>query len=80
MDDERLNLDPIRSRLINAGYPHLRPGESSRRIRETSREAKEARAELRAHIIADIWALLDEVVSLRAGDEPGLDLGSSDFT
>ena len=67
MENKRLNLDPIKSRLINAGYPHPEPGHSSRRIREFSREAEKARAELRAHIIDDIWALLDEVDSLRGG-------------
>jgi len=65
MDDEHLNLDPIKSRLTNAGYPHPQPGESSRRIRESSREAQQARVELREGIIDDIWALLDEVDSLR---------------
>ncbi len=65
MENERLKLDPIKSRLINAGYPHPEPGQPSSRTREISREALETRAELRAHIIADIWALLDEVESLR---------------
>ncbi len=67
MENECLNLDPIKSRLINAGYPHPEPGQPSRRIKEFSREAEEARAELRAHIIDDIWVLLDEVESLRGG-------------
>ena len=61
------NLEPIKARLINAGYAHPEPGQPSTRTRETSREAQEARAELRAHIIDDIWALLDEVESLRGG-------------
>ncbi len=65
MKNEPLNLEPIKFRLINAGYPHREPGQPSSRMRETSREAQEARAQLRAHIIDDIWALLDEVESLR---------------
>ncbi len=67
LENERLNLDPIKTRLINAGYPHPEPGQSSTRIREFSREAEQARAELRAHIIDDIWDLLEEVDSLRGG-------------
>jgi hypothetical protein len=67
LEHERLNLDPIKSRLIHAGYPHPEPGQPSTRIREFSREAEKARAELRAHIIDDIWALLEEVESLRSG-------------
>ena len=64
-----MNLEPIKSRLINAGYLHAEPGQPSSRMREISREAQEARAELRAHIIDDIWALLDEVESLRGGSK-----------
>ncbi len=64
MEDERLDLDPIKTRLINAGYS--RPeGQPAKKIREISREAQKARADLRDHIIDDIWALLDEVESLR---------------
>ena len=65
MENERLDLDPIKTRLINAGYPPPESGQPSKKIREVSREAQEARAELRDHIIDDIWALLDEVESLR---------------
>ena len=67
MKNGPLNLEPVKSRLINAGYPHPEPGQPTSRLRETSREAQEARAELRTHIIDDIWALLDEVESLRGG-------------
>lgn len=63
METKPLNLDPIRSRLANAGYSRSEPG---RRVREVSREAQEARAELSDHIIEDVWALIDEVESLRA--------------
>jgi hypothetical protein len=64
MGKERLDLEPIKSRLINAGYPRPEP-EEPHRIREVSRQAQEARAELREHIIHDVWALLDEVEELR---------------
>ena len=65
MKNGPLNLEPIKSRLINAGYARAEPGQPPSRTRETSREAQEARAELRAHVIDDIWALLDEVEWLR---------------
>lgn len=65
MENDPPNLDAIKSRLINAGYPRPERGPPSKKVREVSREAQEARAELRAHIIEDIWALLDEVESLR---------------
>ncbi len=67
MENERLDLDPIKSRLVNSGYPHPGLGQPSTKIRELSQEAQKARAELRDHIIDDIWALLDEVESLRGG-------------
>ncbi len=70
MEHERLNLDPIKSRLVDAGYPHPEPGQPSTTIREFSREAEQARAELRAHIIDDVWALLEEVELLRGEREP----------
>lgn len=61
-----LDLDPIKSRLVRAGYPRPEPGPAAERVRASSREAQAARAELRDHIIEDIWALLDELESLRA--------------
>jgi hypothetical protein len=67
LENERLDVDPIKSRLINSGYPHPGRGQTSTNIREVSQEAQKARAELRDHIIDDIWALLDEVESLRGG-------------
>ncbi len=67
--DQPLNLEPIKSRLIDAGYPHPRSGRPSTQVRDTSRKGQEARAELRDHIIEDVWALLDEVESLRATDK-----------
>lgn len=60
-----MDLEAIRLRLIQAGYPRPVPGQSSSGIREPSRKAQEARAELREHIIDDLWALLDEVESQR---------------
>ncbi len=65
-----LDLDPIRARLIRAGYPRPEPERDSERVRETSREHQAARAELREHIVADVWALLDEVEALRARGSP----------
>ena len=70
MKNGPLNLEPVKSRLINAGYAHPEPGQPSSKVREISREAQEARAELRSHIIDDIWALLDEVESLRGERKP----------
>ncbi len=70
MENEHLDLDAIKSRLMNAGYPRPGRGEPSTKIRELSQEAQEARAELRDHIIDDVWALLDEVESLRGGRKP----------
>ena len=67
MENEHLDLDPIKSRLINSGYTRLDRGQPSKKIREVGREAQKARAELRDHLIDDIWALLDEVESLRGG-------------
>ncbi len=67
--DQPLDLEPIKSRLIDAGYPHPTSDQPSTQVRDTSRKAQEARAELRDHIIEDVWALLDEVESLRARDE-----------
>ena len=65
MEDDPLDLEPIRARLIQAGYPRPGSGQQSSKAREVSREAQQARAELRDHIIDDVWALLDEVEHLR---------------
>ena len=67
MENAHVDLDPIKTRLINAGYPRPERGQPSIKIREVSQEARKARAELREHIIDDIWALLDEAESLRGG-------------
>jgi len=64
-----MDLDEIKSRLIRAGYPHPATRPPATPIRDASREAQAARAELREHIIADIWALLDELEALRAKTE-----------
>jgi hypothetical protein len=60
-----VDLEAIKARLVNAGYERPEPGRESSGVRETSRQAQEARAELREHIIEDVWALLDEVEELR---------------
>ncbi len=70
MENRPLDLEAIKSRLLKAGYPHPGSGREPRPIREPGREAQEARAELREHIIDDIWALVDEVEALRRGGEP----------
>lgn len=63
--DEPLDLEAIRARLVRAGYPRPEPDDDSTTVRASSREAQQARAELREHIIEDVWALLDEVEALR---------------
>jgi len=64
MEKEHLDLEPIKTRLVNAGYARPEP-DSPKQVREVTRQAQEARAELREHIIEDLWALLDEVEALR---------------
>jgi hypothetical protein len=60
-----VDLEAIKARLLRAGYPP--PAErADRPIREPGREAQEARAELREHIIEDVWALIGEVEAARA--------------
>ena len=65
LDSKPVDLEAIKSRLIKAGYPRPDPGRTSSTVRETSGEAQRARAELRDHIVEDLWALLDEVEALR---------------
>ena len=65
-----LDLEPIKTRLRDAGYDH--PAERSEHVvREPTRAAQEARAVLREHIIDDVWALVDEVERLRARGTSG---------
>ena len=64
MDTQPVDLEAIKIRLVNAGYPREQ-GTSTRRVREVGQEAQEARAALRDHIIEDVWALIDEVELLR---------------
>jgi len=53
------DLAAIKQRLLRAGYPPPGPnGEEATEPRATTREAAAARAELREHIIADVWALI----------------------
>jgi hypothetical protein len=59
------DVEAIKSRLIRAGYPRPTAGPSVLEVRRVTREAQEARAELREHIIEDIWALLDALESRR---------------
>ena len=70
MQSEPVKLDEIKSRLVKAGYPHPGSGPPSRQIRDITPEARAARAELRDHIIGDVWALLDEVELLRQRTKP----------
>jgi len=70
VDTQPVDLKPIKLRLVNAGYAPPEPGKPAARVREVTREAQEARAELRDHIIEDIWALIDEVELLRAKTAP----------
>lgn len=65
MTDALPDLEAIRSRLLRAGYPPPGPGPSAPETRQITREAQEARAELREHIIEDIWALIDALESRR---------------
>ena len=67
MKPARLDIDAIKARLLRAGY--ARPGESTSvpEVRQVTREAQEARADLREHIVEDLWALLDALES-RAPD------------
>ncbi len=65
MENQPLDLAPIKSRLMDAGYAHPSPDQPSRAIRDVSREGQRAREVLREHIIDDVWALIDEVELLR---------------
>ena len=58
MKDAPPNLEAIKSRLIRAGYPRPTPEPSVPETRQITHEGQEARAELREHIIEDIWALI----------------------
>ncbi len=57
------DVEAIKSRLIRAGHPRPTAEPSTPGTRRVTREAQEARAELREHIIADIWALIDALES-----------------
>ena len=59
MNEATPDIEAIKSRLIRAGYPRPAAGPLVPEARRVTREAQEARAELREHIIEDIWALLD---------------------
>jgi hypothetical protein len=61
------DLEAIKARLVRAGYPRPAGGEPAHETRAVTREAQEARAELREHIIEDIWALIQELESRRQG-------------
>ncbi len=57
--DAAPDLEAIKARLIRAGYPRPDGEPAEPEVRRTSREAQEARAELREHLVADVWALID---------------------
>lgn len=66
MSDVPLDLEAIKARLVRAGYPRPVAGELAQHaIRPVTREAQQARVELREHIIEDIWALLGELEARR---------------
>ena len=67
MKDGGPDVEAIKSRLIRAGHPRPTAGPHEPETRQVTREAQEARAELREHIIEDIWALLDALESRREG-------------
>jgi hypothetical protein len=62
---DSLDLEPIKARLVAAGYARPEAGEEEHPVRDPGRAAQEARATLREHIIDDVWALIDEVEALR---------------
>lgn len=66
MNSHPADLEAIKMRLVSAGYPRTEPGAPLTSVRGFTREAQEARAALRDHIIEDVWALIDEVEALRA--------------
>lgn len=66
MHEKRADLEAIKTRLIDAGYPRPAAGQPASGVRETSAAAQRARAALREHIIEDLWALLEEVQQLRS--------------
>jgi hypothetical protein len=59
MKEATPDVEAIKARLVRAGYPRPAPGAPESETRQVTKEAQEARAELREHIIEDIWALLD---------------------
>ena len=65
MKEATPDIEAIKSRLIRAGYPPPTGEPLVPETRQVTREAQEARAELREHIIEDIWALLAALESQR---------------
>lgn len=63
MKGPKPDLEAIKARLLRAGHPRPTADSSPPGTRQVTREAQEARAELREHIIEDIWALLDALES-----------------
>ncbi|MBM3976200.1 MAG: hypothetical protein FJ299_04335 [Planctomycetes bacterium] len=61
------DLEAIRARLLRAGHPRPTP-DAPPQPRAFSPEAQRAREELREHIIADMWALIDALEARRGGD------------
>ena len=56
------DVEAIKSRLVRAGYPPVRLRTETRQV---TNEAQQARADLREHIIEDIWSLLATIESQR---------------
>jgi hypothetical protein len=66
MSDVPLDLEAIKARLVRAGYPRPVAAEPAQHaIRPVTREARQARLELREHIIEDIWALIGALEARR---------------
>ena len=66
------DLAAIKARLLRAGHPRPSDAPTTPATRQVSREAQEARAALREHIIADLWALIDALEARDQGSGDGL--------
>jgi hypothetical protein len=63
MKDSALDVEAFKSRLLCTGHPRSTAKPSTPGTGRVTRGAQEAGAELREHIIADIWALIDALES-----------------
>lgn len=66
------DLAAIKARLLRAGHPRPSDAPTTPATRQVSREAQEARAALREHVIADLWALIDALEARDQGSGDGL--------